>query len=161
MKSWQEALFLLCQVECSRDVAAADDDLGLDGGGGVGGCSGVEVNGEEGGHARGRVVAGAAREDGEGAEDLVGGGIKEEGTVVGEDEEVSVGGEVDERVEVVLVQVGGFIEEWEEVWFLAGLAFFPWDELVAECPAPSDHYEISVRKNLLTSIPIYCLELIG
>jgi len=35
----------------------------------------------------------------------VGGGVEKNGAVVGEDEEVTVGGKMDERVEIVLVEV--------------------------------------------------------
>lgn len=57
-------------MEGVRGVATADDDLS---GGGVAG--GVEDDGEEGGHAGGRVVAGPTGEGGIGAEDFVGGRV--------------------------------------------------------------------------------------
>ena len=75
--------------------AAADEDFG--------GCEAVGGGeGEEDGGAGGRVVAGAAGKGGEFADLRAGFVVEEDGVLVGEDEEVAVGGEVDERVEVVL-----------------------------------------------------------
>lgn len=89
-------------------VAATDDDLGGDE---AVFCVGeIEADGKEGGHSGGRVVAGPAGQGGELADDLVGVEVYEDGAIVGEDEDVAVGGEVDERVEVVLVQIGGFVK---------------------------------------------------
>lgn len=88
----------------------------------VGGAlGGLETDGEEGSHAGGGVVAGAVGEDGELADD---GGIirvEDNRAVVGEDEEVAVGGEEDERVEVVLEHVGGLPEEGEV--YVLGVGF--------------------------------------
>lgn len=85
--------------------AAADHDLSGDDLGVVD----VELYWEESRHPAGRVVAGAALQGGELQDNLVLLKVKEDGSVVGEDEDVAVGGEVDERVEVVLVQVGGLV----------------------------------------------------
>ena len=83
-------------------VAPADYDLRWDEGVVV---LGIGFYGEEGRHARSRVVAGTAGEDREGADDFVGVRVEKEGAVVGEDKKVAISGEMDKRVEVVLVRV--------------------------------------------------------
>lgn len=69
-------------------------------------------DGEESGHAGAGVVAGAAGENWVLFDDLVGPWIEEYGTVVGEDKDVAVGGEIDKWIEVVLGFVGGFLKKF-------------------------------------------------
>lgn len=73
----------------------------------------TQIEGEERGHAGGRVVASPAGERGQLAYDGPGAGVEDDGAVVGEDEQVAVGGEVDEGVQVVLHIVGGVPQELE------------------------------------------------
>jgi hypothetical protein len=77
---------------------AADEDLGVGEGGGGG-------EGEQHGAPRGRVVAGLARDGGVVAHHLVGLPVVEARVPVGEDEELVVGQQVHERVQVVLLRV--------------------------------------------------------
>ncbi|ONK69098.1 uncharacterized protein A4U43_C05F19340 [Asparagus officinalis] len=94
---------------------ATDKDFGVD-------IVDGEVEGEESGHAGGGVVAGPAFELGELADDVAGLGVEEDGTVVGEEEDVAVGGEVGEGVKVVFLPVGGFFEEGQGDVRSVGLA---------------------------------------
>lgn len=75
LKSWEEDFVSLGHMEGVGNVASADHDLSLEGGF-------IEVNGKEGRHAGGGVVAGATEQDGEGADNFVGGRVKKKGTVI-------------------------------------------------------------------------------
>ncbi len=99
----------LAELERRLGAAAADDDLWAEH------FAAPEVEGEQRGHAGGGVVPASAGEDGELAHDLAGPGVEYHGAVVGEDEQVPVGEEVDERVQVVLHVVGGVAEDLEGV----------------------------------------------
>lgn len=92
----------LSQIKSVVSISTTNDDLCLDRT--IVGCIG-EIYREECRHSGSRVVPGTTGEDGEGANHLVGVRIVEEGAIVGHDEEVTISGEVDKRVEVVLINV--------------------------------------------------------
>jgi len=97
-------LFLsLSGVEAIITVATTYHDLDLDVGGFFYGR--IESYGEHSRTAGSRIVPGTSGEDWEGTNHFVGARVEEQGTVIGEDEEIGITGEVDKRVKVVLVNV--------------------------------------------------------
>jgi len=96
-----------------------------------------------------------AGDDGEVAEDLVGGVVEENGVAVGEDEEVSVWQEVQEGVKIVLLAAVGVTREFQEgevVERRAGDVVFG-EEFVGEGVAATDDDDFARGKDLVGGVP--------
>jgi len=112
-------------------------------------------NGEQDRGARRGVVARTASENRERLHSRAGVVVKENGLLVSEDEEVSVGAEMRKRVQVVLgAGIIGLCKEWEidgaqlqQSWGILG------DELVIELSPTSHHNHALVRQDLVGRVP--------
>ena len=77
-------------------------------------------------------------------DNLVRFGIEQDGTIIGKDEEVAIGGEVDERIQIVLIPITGFLEEVKEVGLGIGVSF-SWNVLITKSFATTNDDESTIR----------------